>query len=140
MLKSSFFCGIILQDPKYSFDLRDIMEAILKTPGPVSTPKASKATKMSLNYMTTEQFAEAAKELQKEQFGTFMSFPERGRPVLIFLKKPPMEVEDCLRFNPGLCTAEMYSARYAKGSSKAIGFQLRSKLVAKKLVSADHFL
>ena len=116
------------------------MEAILKTPGPVSTPKAAKATKKSLNYMTTEQYIEAVKELDRQQFGTFMTFGKKGKPRVIFLKKPPAEIAELLRQNPDLCSVDTYASRYAKGPSKAIGLQLRSKLVAMKLVSEKQFL
>ena len=98
---------------------------------------------MSLNYhMTTEQFLEAARELEKGSFGKLVSLPNNrgGRPWTVFLKNPPAQVEKILETNAELCSSSVYCARYKKGTSKKIGFPLRAKLVAMKLVSQDHFL
>lgn len=117
------------------------MEAILKTTGPVSTTRAVKHTKMSLSSSNTQQFVEAATELEKANFGKLMSIKNKTElPLQVFVKKLPAEVEEQLRRNPELCTADVYAARYNKGVSKAIGFPLRAKLVAMKLVSQNHFM
>lgn len=121
----------------------DIKQAILRTAGPVATPKSVKAAKRSLNYhMTTEQFLKAAKELEKGSFGRLISLPNTrgGKPCNVFLKNPPGQVQQILEANKELCTPSVYCARYKKGTSKRIGFPLRAKLVAMKLVSQDHFL
>ena len=118
------------------------MRAILETTGPVATPRGVKAVKASMNILTTKQFNEAAEELERMYLGKFMKFSaeSRGKPTVVFIKKPPDEVEANLRTNPQLCSFDMYATRYARGSSKAIGLQLRAKLVAMKLVSKNCFL
>ena len=120
----------------------DIKQAILGTTGPVATPKAVKAVKAKLNILTTKQFMEAAEELERMNLGKLMKFSaeSRGKPTVLFIKKPPSDVEEILRMNPQWCSFDVYSARYAKGSSKAIGLQLRAKLVAMKLVSKNCFM
>ena len=115
------------------------MKAILETTGPVAIPKSVKAVKMSLNILTTKQFLEAAEELEKKNFGKLLKISMGSRVLNIFIKKPPAEIEHVLRSNPEWCTFDVYAARYAKASSKAIGLQLRAKLVSMKLVSKKCF-
>ena len=111
------------------------------TSGPVSTPKAVKATKLRLHLSTTEQFIEAAKELQKANFGSLISIEStNGQTLYVFVKKPPVEVEEVLSVNPDLCDNAVYAARYMNNPPKAIGFALRAKLVAMNLVSQNHFM
>ena len=112
------------------------MKAILETTGPVATRGAVKAVKMSMNVVTAQLFLEAAKELEKNNFGKLFKISK----IDVFIKKPPSEVKDMLRTNPEWCRYDIYAAQYAKGSSKAIGLQLRAKLVSMKLVSKNCFL
>ena len=119
------------------------MAAILKVPGPVVTPKAVKSTRRCfLHHLTTNNFIEAAEELEKASFGKMVTMQNSGGITVLktFLKKPPVEVEQLLSVNPDLCNFEFYSMQYAKGSPKSISFSLRAKLVAMKLVAQDHFM
>ncbi len=118
------------------------MEGILMTAGPVATTKAVKCTKMVLRNLSTREFNDAAKVLENGNFGSFLSIPSNrgGGHLQVFIKKPPKEVEAALTTNPTLCDRDTYARRYAKSSSKAITFQIRSKLVSMKLVSPDHFM
>ena len=119
----------------------DIMKAILETTGPVATPLALKAVKRSMRLVSSKQFVEAAEKLEKCNFGKLMkiSMGLRGLPAVVFIKKPPSEME-ILRTNPEWCTFDVYTARYAKAPSKAVGLQLRAKLVSMKLVSKKCFM
>ena len=125
-----------------SFEVKDIMEAILKLPGPVATPRAVKATRRCfLHNLLTNNFIEAAEELEKANLGKVVTLQNKGGiPLKIFLKKPPVEAQQVLGVNPDLCQFEMYSMQYAKGSPKSIAFPLRARLVAMKLVAQDHFM
>ena len=119
------------------------MKAILETTGPVANLGAVKAVKRSMNVVTTNQFFEAAEELEKYNFGKLIkvSAETKGaKTVFVFLKKPPSEMEEVLRSNPHWCAFDVYAARYAKPSSKAIGLLLRAKLVSMKLVSKNCFM
>ena len=119
------------------------MAAILNVPGPVVTPKAVKSTRRCfLHHLTTNNFIEAAEELEKANFGKMVTMQNSGGHTVlkIFLKKPPSEVEQVLSANPDLSRFEFYSLQYAKGSPKSISFSLRAKLVALKLVTQDHFM
>ena len=114
----------------------EIMKAILESSGPVTTPRAFKSVKRTMAKVTTKMFMEAAAELEKNNFGKLrkiLTVPS-GQPAVVFIKKPPCEMEEAMRSNPKLCTFEMYAAKYAKAPSKAIGLQLRAKLVATNLV------
>ena len=118
-------------------DVREVMSAILCTTGPVSTCTSVKSTKMSLHWLPSKQYIEAATNLENLGFGRLVAVDPKHTQV--FIKKQPIEVEDALLANPDLGTVETYATRYHKPTAKAIGFQLRAKLVMKKLVSQKHF-
>ncbi len=122
------------------YGIQDVMQGVLITPGPVATTKAVKRTKMVLKNISTREFSDAAKVLENANFGSFVKIPSRGSPRHVFIKKSPQEVHSALSANPALCDHRTYGSRYAKSCSKAITFELRSKLVAMKLVSPDHFM
>lgn len=118
-----------------------IMKAVLETAGPVATPQSLKSVKRSMHLVTTKQFMEAAEELEKNNFGKLIKIAmgSRGKPAVVFIKKPPSEME-ILRTNTEWCTFDVYAARYKKVASKTIGLQLRAKLVSMKLVSKQCFM
>ena len=120
----------------------EIMKAILETTGPVTTPRAFKSVKRSMAKVTSKMFLEAAAELEKNNFGKLRKIltTPSGQPAVVFIKKPPSEMEEILRSSPTLCTFELYAERYAKVPSKAIGLQLRAKLVAMNLVPKKCFV
>ena len=116
------------------------MEAILITPGPVSTPKGMKSTKSTLRSISTHQFVEAASQLQAANFGMLKSVLVRnGMFQYVFLKKEPAEVEQAFYKTPGLCSLHTYTKRFARSPPKAISSQLQAWLVGMKLVSPDQF-
>ncbi len=123
------------------FNIRDIMSAILKTAGPVSTTDAVRYTKMSLHQITGKDFDEAAAQLEARNLGTVVTVRnERSKGNNVFIKKLPSEIEATLQAYPDLCTPEVYATRFEKLAPKAIKFSLRAKLVAMKLVSQNHFM
>ena len=116
------------------------MSAILLTAGPVSTSEAVKNTSRRLHYLKSTRFFEAATELQNINLGTLVSLSQqRGVGHKVFVKKSPEEADQVLGANPQLCSVENYTARYRKPPSKAIGLQLKAKLVAMKLVPKKIF-
>ena len=124
-----------------SGDMREIMAAILKTAGPVSTTNAVRYTKMSLHQIASYQFIEAATALAKANFGTLVTIPNlKRRGHMAFIKKLPSEIAPALAAYPGLITPEMYATRYEKAAPKAIKLPLRAKLVAMKLVAQNCFM
>ena len=130
-----------IKRPHPSFTIQDIMAAILKTAGPVSTTDAVRYTKMSLHHITAADFDEAACELQKAHLGSLVTVPsERNKGHNVFIKKLPSEIEPALAAYPDLCSVELYATRFAKAAPKAIKFPLRARLVALKLVSQNHFM
>ena len=118
----------------------DIMKAILETTGPVTTALSLKAVKRSMHLVSSKQFVEAAEELEKCNCGQLLKMSMGSRVLNIFIKRPPPDIESILRSNPHLGIFEIYAARYGKAPSKAIGLQLRAKLVALKLVSKNCFM
>ena len=127
--------------PHPSFTIQDIMAAILKTAGPVSTTDAVRYTKMSLHHITAADFDDAACELQKAHLGSLVTVPsERNKGHNVFIKKLPSEIEPALAAHPDLCSVELYATRFAKAAPKAIKFPLRARLVALKLVSQNVFM
>lgn len=93
-----------------------------------------------MHLVSSKQFVEAAEELEKCNLGQLLKMSMGSRMLNIFIKKPPSDIEAILRSNPHLCIFEIYAARYRKPPSKAIGLQLRAKLVALKLVSKNCFI
>ena len=116
------------------------MTAILLTAGPVSNTKSVKNTSRSLQYLSTNQFLDAAAELQSMNLGSLVSASlQKGLSQQVFVKISPEEAQQVLGANPHLCSVENYTARYNKPPSKAIGLQLKAKLVAMKLVPKKIF-
>ena len=116
------------------------MSAILLSAGPVSTSEAMKYTSRRLHDLKAMRFSEAATELQNINLGTLVSISQtKGRVNKVFVKKSPEEAEQVLGANPHLCSVDNYTARYNKPPSKAIGLQLKAKLVAMKIVPKKIF-
>ncbi len=146
-----FICSCLFQNQVGSWQAKklhplisttDVIQGILITPGPVATRKAVRHTKKKLIYVTCQQFIDAAKALEQRNLGSLVnvqtSSKSLGLPV--FLKKTPHEAESALNMYPEFCDVETYTMKYQKGSSKAISFQLRARLVSMKLVSPEHFM
>ena len=110
------------------------MSAILLTTGPVATRESVKNTRRSLHYLNPSRFLEAACELENLSLGAVISNLNN-----VFVKKSPPEAQQVLGANPHLCSVENYTARYNKPPSKAIGLQLKAKLVKMKLVPKKIF-
>lgn len=118
----------------------ECLRAILMTAGPVSTFKAVQYTRMSLHNVTSEQFVNAAMELQEANLGMMVKLQGKGSPAKVFIKKPPDEVDEALSPYVDLCTVDVYRKRYHLPTSKSISFSLRAKLVAAKLVADKLFV
>ncbi len=120
--------------------IKDVVQGVLLTSGPVATLKAVRHTKFSLIYISRQQFVDAAKELEQRNFGSLVQVPTSSKSLQVFLKKTPQQAEPALNMYPEFCDVETYAKRFMKGSSKAIPFQLRAKLVAMNLVPPEHFM
>lgn len=121
---------------------RSIMSAILQTAGPVAITNSVRQNRKVYRNIASEQFFEAAGELQIMGLGTLVSLAAKGtNSAQVFIKTPPAEVDLILSVNSDLCSASTYAARYNLPSPKSsISFSLRGKLVAMKLVSQKHFM
>ena len=154
LMSSGLFTPLLLQiyntpgtgphQQEQTYEIRDIMRALLLTTGPVSTLKAVKSTRMSLLRLPMRAFLDAADKLEKLNLGTLVSLPSSrgkiGRPSIVLVKKLPREAAQALGANPDLCSLDEYVSRYDKPTAKAIGLALRAKIVAKKLVAQSHFI
>lgn len=118
------------------FEVPEIMSAILKTAGPVSTLESVKSTSRSLHLLPATTFLEAASQLETANLGRLIKVTNKK----VFIKRLPTEVHEVLGGNPDLCTADVYATRYAKPTAKAIGLTMRAKLVQMKLVSKNCFM
>ena len=114
------------------------MVGILRTRGPVCVTESVKNTSMALRYMKAKHYVEAAAELERLSFGRLVTVSlganSKGAVSQVFVKKPPLEVEQTLSVNPDMCTPAVYAERYSKQPSKAVGLTLRAKLVTMRLV------
>ena len=110
------------------------MKGILKSAGPVCVYDSARSSKL-LRSLKSAQYHEAATKLEQLHLGRVMPFKQRrGATMQVFLKRSPDEAAQVLSANPHLCSLDVYSERYNKPPSKSIGFQLRARLVAMKLV------
>ena len=80
------------------------MRNILETTNLVATSKAFKSVKRSMHLVTIKRFLEACAALEKKNFGKLRKIlhETKGRPSLVFIKKPPSEIESILTEDPKL--------------------------------------
>ena len=121
---------------------RSIMSAILLMSGPVCTHSAMNTNgPHCLRMITSQQFVEAAQELEKADFG-FMYTPQQNqRGSHVFIKRPPSDgvIASCLMTNADLCMEDEYATRYAMRPPASVIRKWREKLVSHGLVPDDHF-
>lgn len=118
--------------------IKEIMTAILQTSGPISTTESVKNSSRAFRNLKLGQFLEASTDLERLNVGVLVSVSitkGHGSASKVFIKKPPEEAEMFLTANAHLCPPDVYATKYVKLPSKAIGLQLRAKLVAMKLVA-----
>ena len=114
-----------------------IKTAILQTAGPVSTCQAIRCNWRFLRCIRKEQFAAAAVELEKANFGSFIAV---GANRKVFVKKHPEIVNQDLVNHPNLCFPDIYSARYHLPPTKLISWAIRSQLVNMGLVTKEQVM
>ena len=112
------------------------MAAILQTRGPVVEHKVVVWNFKFLKMMTAKQFVAAATELHEANLGQMMSVKCGGRPYMVFIKRPPEEIQDALLMNQDLCQVDYYATRYRLPVSKSVSFALRASLVQSGVVPA----
>ena len=79
------------------------MRNILETTNLVATSKAFKSVKRSMRLVTIKRFLEACAALEKKNFRKLKILHEtKGRPSVVFIKKPPSEIESILTEDPKL--------------------------------------
>ena len=115
----------------------NIKTAILQIAGQVSTSEAVRYNWKFLRCVTVKQFNIAATELETENFGTVVSV---GNAKIVFIKKPPDQVQHLLEARPQLCHPDVYRERYYKPSPKSIKSKVRSSLVAMGYIAQEHWM
>ena len=125
-----------------SFGIGDVMKGMLNTTGPVCNRDTTRSNKL-LRSLKSAQFVEAATELERLHLGKLVTLAAnqgKGYASYVFVKKSPDEAAQVLSANPDLCSLDVYSERYNKPPSKSIGFILRARLVAMKLVPKQNLM
>ena len=119
---------------------RNIMAAILQTPGPVSSHGAINRYWKFLRCSTVKQFTAAGTELERLNLGRLVGIKAGTREVQMFVKRMPNEVQDILESNQDLCTPAKYLDKFKGNTPKCIGWKVRSILISNGLVPEHLFL
>ncbi|XP_072015218.1 uncharacterized protein [Amphiura filiformis] len=119
---------------------RNIMAAILQTPGPVSSHGAINRYWKFLRCSTVKQFMAAGMELERLNLGQLVGIKTGAREVQMFVKKMPNEAQGLLEFNQDLCTPAKYLEKFKGNTPKCIGWRVRSTLISNGLVPEQLFL
>ncbi|XP_072015209.1 uncharacterized protein [Amphiura filiformis] len=109
-----------------------MMKTILQMLGPVVTARVVRA------YLTSDNFMDAALELEKLNLGKLHLLQLRGPTSHVFVKNPPEQVESVLVMNPDLCDFAHYRKKYHKPISKGVFPSQVKKLVELGIISSDH--
>ncbi len=117
------------------------MSAILISAGPVSSNVSfSRRGPHSLRAVSKEQFYTAANMLEAAHLGTVItvnhSFSSRGGSV-VFVKKPPDEVEEAISANCDIITMDKYITRYNQQIPSCITVKIREQLVSLGMLTIE---
>ncbi|XP_072015220.1 uncharacterized protein [Amphiura filiformis] len=110
----------------------NIMRAILRMSGPVVTARVTRHS------FSSDNFLDAAAELDKLNIGTLHTFQINGPLSNMFVKNPPEQVEKIMIQNPDLCDIDFYRARYRRPLSKAVLPSQVKILEDMNIVPKDH--
>ena len=83
--------------------------------------------------MSKEIYDQACQSLEADNLATVVDLGKSrqgGAKLTALVKKPPHEVVDILRANPGLCSIEMYRMEYNSVLPIKVNSMIRRKLVA----------
>ena len=118
-----------------------VMTAILRTTGPVLTHIAVRRNGAPVfRKVSIQLFKEAANKLQELNLGQLVEMKlGGGKPSVVFIKKPPPEVEEILLKDPGFVTAADYAQRYYSPMLSSIPPTMAGELLAKGLVPPQFF-
>ncbi|XP_072016035.1 uncharacterized protein [Amphiura filiformis] len=122
--------------------IRSLMSAILLISGPACTRAAINSNgPKNLRHISRDQFTAAALKLQEANLGSTIDIKLQvhTRSTLLFVKKPPDEMQDRLRLNRDLCSYEAYALRYNMRPPASIIKRWQERLVQMGLIPHDHF-
>ena len=131
--------------PSESVSDKDVMSAILLLNGPVCTLQAlnNNGLKDSCHLIKAQHFKTVALMLQEANLGTITKLSYGGRrdatyPVMVFIKKPPLEMQQCCEQLKEFCSIEKYTWNYYKRPPTSILQKWRKKLIDLGLVPEYH--
>ena len=122
---------------------RNVMRAVLLTPGPISTRLTTRNMSSSFKVAVTKpKFLAAATQLQKANLGYLLQWScGTTRTYPIFIKRLPLEMTDVLKMeeNSDLCTPEEYEFRFKLPTPASIKEPMQEDLIRQGLVHPQHF-
>ena len=124
---------------------KDVMSAILLLTGPVCTLQAlnNNGPKDYRHLIKAKHFKTVAFMLQEANLGTTTELthggPNATYPIIVFIKKPPAEMQNYCDQLEKFCSIEKYTRNYYKRPPSSILQKWRQKLVDLGLVPEDHF-
>ena len=118
-----------------------VMTAILRTIGPVLTHIAVRRNGSPIfRRVSIELFKEAAKKLEAANLGTIVEMRlAGGKPSVVFIKKPPADVQEILEVNPGFISPSDYAQKYNSPMLSSIPPTMAGELLSKGLVPPEFF-
>ena len=121
---------------------KNVMSGILLASGPVTTLSALRCvSRVFHNSVTKSKFTLAAKRLEAANMGNLVSLTTGRRPLQVFIKRPPVDIQDilqCDEYNM-FCTPKEYTEKYTATPSRAITPKMKSNMVSLGLVSPSCF-
>ncbi len=113
------------------------MKCILLSKGPVTTQYTLRNNFKKLRHVTREEFTEPAYKLEQLGLGSLVEVKtgSNSRPSPVYIKNSPVEVEDILRVNPGLCSFREYNERFKMRVPSVLSLRQRAQLVTLGLVT-----
>ena len=128
----------------------DVMSAILMLPGPVCTLRAlnQSAPKKYRHLIRAKHYRKAAFVLQDAKFGFIKLLthggPKAKFPIMVFIKKPPEEVQQLKAKLQEICNQEeyameRYTMQFSRRPPACIVEFYQKKLILLGLVPEKHF-
>ena len=119
--------------------LREVMEGIIESAGPVCNKRSLRSSKMKLRNVSVQEFQTAATELQHRNLGCLKEFATAGRPAFIFIKRSPGDIDEDMKSNAFGHLLPSYTKRYWKRCPNTINKASKENLVSQGFIPQEDF-
>lgn len=123
---------------------KNIMTAVLLTPGPISTRLTVKNMSPAFRLgVSKSKFMNAANQLQSAGLGSLVLLDKISAQAHMFVKKPPHEMRVLLESDEHTqlnCTEEEYAHRYHSSLPASVTYRMKESLVEMGILSQQAFM